>query len=298
MKALERNIINSRGEAGKEWLKSIPIIVESLSKQWQLTNVTPVKNMRWNFVALATTSVNLPVVLKIGCDKNLIHDEYNTLKHFDGNGAINALEINIEYNALLLERAIPGYLLKEHLPLKIEDTINIYASIVKKLSTRELSDTRYIHAKEWCNAIDKIHDPRIAKHLIVMAKQLRSHLLNTAQREYLCHGDLHFENIIQRGSDWVVIDPKGIIGEISFEAAAFDLLNGDEMKDASTVSSKVIHRVSQLSKALEINYNRLLSWIFLRIIISAQWFVEANGDPSQMLILANCVYPLIDKHID
>lgn len=298
MKTLERNIINLYGKIGKEWLKSLPNIIEKLSKQWQLTNVKPVKNMSWNFVALATRKDNLPVVLKISCDKKLIQDEYNTLKQFDGNGAIKVLDIITEYNALLLEQAIPGYLLKEHHPLKIEDTINIYADVVKKLSKHELSDTNYTHAKEWCNAIDRIQNPRIAKHFIEKSMQLRSELLNTAQHEYLCHGDLHLENIIQHGSNWIIIDPKGIIGEMAFEAAAFDLISKDEMKDVSTISSKVIDRITQLSKALEISFDRLLSWIFLRIIISAQWFIEDNGDPTQMLELANCIYPLIDQHID
>lgn len=295
MKILEKNIINLYGETGKERLNSLPNMVEKLSKKWQLKDIKPVKNMSWNFVVLATQKDNHPVVLKISCDKKLIQDEYNTLKHFDGHGAISVLDINIEYNALLLEQAIPGYLLKEHHPLKVEDTISIYAKVVKELSTCGLSNNNYTHVSQWCNDIDKIHDSRIEKHFVDKAKQLRLALLNTAQHEYLCHGDLHLENIIQQGSNWLVIDPKGIVGEMAFEAAAFDLISKDEMKDVSTISSKLIDRITQLSKALEINFYRLLSWIFLRIILSAQWSIEDNGDPSQMLALANDIYPLLNR---
>ncbi len=117
--------------------------------------------------------------------------------------------------------------------------------------------------------------------------------MKTPHRDYLCHGDLHLENIIQQGSNWVVIDPKGIIGEMAFEAAAFDLISQEEMRDLSALPAKIVHRVQLLSHALDIDYNRLLYWTFLRVIISAQWFIEDNGDPSQMLILANCIYPLI-----
>lgn len=298
MKTLERNIINLHGEVGKQWLQSLPAIVKKLSELWQLTNIVPVKNMSWNFVVLAKQNNILPVVLKISCDSELIQNEYKTLKHFDCRGSIRAIDINTEYNALLLEQAIPGYLLKSHHPIKIEDTINIYAHVVNLLSAHELSDTNYTHAKKWCNAIDRIHDPRIPVQFLEKAKQLRSLLFNKTQREYLCHGDLHLENIIQQGSNWVIIDPKGIIGEMAFEAAAFDLISKDEMKDVSTISSKLLDRMTQLSEALEISFERLSSWIFLRIIISAQWFIEDNGDPNQMLTLASYVYPLLDVSID
>lgn len=125
------------------------------------------------------------------------------------------------------------------------------------------------------------------------AKQLKLNLLNSLKNEYLCHGDLHLENIIQNRNEWLAIDPKGIIGEMAFEAAAFDLLSNDELSDSSTTELKIVNRVKQLSTALDIDPNRLLQWIFLRIIISAQWFVEDNGDPSRVLKLAQHVYPLL-----
>lgn len=295
IKTLKKNIINLFGETGKKWLDSLTSTVENLAQHWQLTDIRPVANMSWNFVALAIQKNNQPVVLKISCDAQLIQDEHRTLQHFNGHGAIKVLDINKQYNALLLEQAVPGYLLKAHHPLKIEDTVNIYAGVVKALSTNELSDDKYIHARKWCEAIDRIHDARIDKRFVDKAKQLRLMLLDTAQREYLCHGDLHLENIIQQDSNWVVIDPKGIVGEMAFEAAAFDLISFDEMNDTTTISVKIVGRVTQLSTILNINFDRLLSWIFLRIIISAQWFVEDNGDPTQMLALAEYVYPLLNR---
>lgn len=53
-------------------------------------------------------------------------------------------------------------------------------------------------------------------------------------------------------------------------------------------------RTLRLSNALEINVERLLSWIFVRAIISAQWFIEDGGDPSEALQLTAYVYPLLN----
>ena len=292
IKTLEKNIKNIHGQKGIDWLNALPTIQQKLSKFWSLTNIMPVNNMSYNYVALALQNNN-PVVLKISCDKQLIQDEYKALKHFNGQGSIRALDIHSELNALLLEQAVPGYLLKEHHPEKIADTIHIYSNVVKALANQPLSDNNYTHVSQWCKAIDRITDSKIEKHFSDKAKKLKSELLSTTQPEYLCHGDLHLENIIKQKENWFAIDPKGIVGEMAFEAAAFDLVSKHELQDESNVPSLMLDRITKLSTALDINFDRLLSWIFLRILISAQWFIEDNGDPSQMLVLAKYIYPLI-----
>lgn len=292
MKTLEKNVVNAFGEEGRKWLHSLPEIVERLSHQWSLSYIQPVKNMSWNYVALALQKSNRPVALKISCDKKLILDEYKALQYFDGQGAVKVFEIDHENNALLLEQALPGTILKEK-QIPIHDKIEIYSQVIKILNKPIPLNSDYTHAREWCKAIDDIDDQRISKHLVEKAKQLRSELLDSANNEYLCHGDLHLENIIQQDSNWLVIDPKGIIGEMAFEASAFDLLSKEEMEDMAVAESIIVDRVTQLTAALGVDDKRLLGWIFLRIIISAQWFIEDKGDPANMLKLADYVYPLV-----
>ena len=116
MQRLEKNIRNAFGERGAEWLDTLPIIIQKLAQHWSLANIQRIKNMSWNYVAFSTQQSN-PVVLKISCDKQVIQDEYRALKHFNSHGAIKIIDIMHDYNAMLLEQAIPGYLLKEHHPL-------------------------------------------------------------------------------------------------------------------------------------------------------------------------------------
>ncbi|MCZ6913959.1 MAG: hypothetical protein O7C59_05525 [Rickettsia endosymbiont of Ixodes persulcatus] len=297
MRILKKNITNLFGKNGEEWLISLPKVVKKLAQQWSLAHIKPVNNMSWNYVALAFQENSLPIVLKISCDKQIIQDEYKALRHFDGHGSIKVLAINWQYNALLLQQAIPGHCLKELHPQKLAETIKIYSAVVQVLATPKIYDNSTAHVSQWCNAVDRITDSRIEKFFVDKAKQLRSALLNTAQPEYLCHGDLHLENILQHGSHWLAIDPKGIIGDTAFEAAAFALLSPDELKDSQQVTSKLIDRVEKLSITLGIDFNRLLAWIFLRTIISAQWFIEDNGEPSESLderlTLAKHVYPIL-----
>ena len=80
---------------------------------------------------------------------------------------------------------------------------------------------------------------------------------------------------------------------MAFEAGAFDLISKEEMKDTETFREKITEKAALLSNALDLDYDRLLYWIFLRVIISVQWFIEDNGDPSFMISLADGLYPLL-----
>lgn len=293
MSILERNVINIWGQQGQAWINQLPEIIRLLSECWSLTDIKPVKNMSYNYVALTNQQNKRPVVLKISCDKNLIADEYKALKHFNGRGAIKVIDINKNHNALLLEQASPGSLLKEQHPRDIKDTIRIYAAVIRELANHKQPDTQYIHAGKWCEAIDRIDDERITSQFIKKAKELKEFLLSSAKKEYLCHGDLHLENIIQHGNKWLSIDPKGIIGEMAFEAAAFDLIES-EWAESDTIQDEIINRVHLLASALDIDKDRLLAWFFLRVIISAQWFIEDNGNPDEMLNLASYIFPIIN----
>lgn len=295
MTALEKNVINLWGEPGKDWLERIPEIISVLSGYWRLSEISPVNNMNYNYVARAKNDREIPVVLKFSYDGALIEDEYRALMHFNGEGAVKVLDRNLDLNALLLEQAIPGESLKSNKIKNLEETIKVYTEIVVHLSSTERALSGFTHVKKWCDAIDRIHDNRIEAKFIDKAKLIRVFLLGSLENEYLCHGDLHLENIISHQNTWISIDPKGVVGEIAFEVAAFDLIEKSEWSEPELIEDKVNFRVHFLSDALKINRARLLKWIFLRVIISAQWFIEDNGDPDEMLRLASVLYPMLES---
>ncbi len=288
METLEKNVINVWGDTGREWLKRLPNIIDALSVHWKLSDVMPVENMSYNYIAFAKQHHNTHVVLKCGCDQALIENEYRALKHWDDLGSIRVIESVSCHNALLLEQAIPGTSLKES---DIENTIEIYAGIVKTLASKQIPKTKYTHVEKWCQAIDNITDSRISLKYIDKAKELKTYLLSSNRAEYLCHGDLHLDNIIRHQGSWLSIDPKGIIGEMAFEAAAFDVLDKSDWNEINTIPDKINQRLSRLANSLGIPEGRLRAWVFLRAMISAQWFIEDNGNPDEMLRLASVLYP-------
>ena len=290
---LRKNIINAYGQTGEQWYNSLSHTINTLQAHWSLTDIQPVPNMSWNYVAFAQQNANA-VILKMSADAKSMHHEYQALDHFAGIGAVKIIDYSSKHDALLLQRALNGTLLKEELSKNISNVIHIYAHIVNQLRSDKTSIYPFQHVKEWCLVIDEIHDPRIPLDYVEKAKQIRSWIFQTITDEYVCHGDLHLENIVLDQKQWLAIDPKGVIGEIAFEAAAFDLL--DEHENKSPKATSILKdRFHQLATALNIDTIRLTAWIFLKIMIAVQWFIEDKGDPSKMLSLAKNIYPLLQS---
>lgn len=288
MQLFQKNIINIWGKSGQSWLTQLPHTIESLKQTWSLTGIKPVANLSYNYVAFALQNEQSPVVLKISYDAQSILAEHQALKHFAVNGAISVIDFNKEKNALLLAQAQPGRSLKLSTH-EVNKKIIIYSEVVKNLkSNKKLGD--FPHVKIWCDVLDEIQTAVIPAHFVAKAKELRNMLLTTMTDEYICHGDLHLDNILQQQENWLAIDPKGIIAEIAFEAAAFDFLYENA---TDNVMEKITARADKLACALNIDINRLLAWIFLRAIISALWFIEDKDDPKAALQLAEYIYSLI-----
>ena len=121
---------------------------------------------------------------------------------------------------LLLERAVPSISLKSYFPNMEQESIEIVCKVMKKLHQANISAAYNLpHIKDWLTALDK--DWPIPDEHLQKARKLRDQLLQTSEADVLLHGDLHHDNILQNGDDWLVIDPKGVIGEPAYEVAAF-----------------------------------------------------------------------------
>lgn len=84
----------------------------------------------------------------------------------------------------------------------------------------------FIPLEEWLLSLKKLKTQALLQRLI--SKKLKDfvicrakELMSNQGEPVLLHGDLHHYNILQRQSEWLAIDPKGIIGEREFEIGTF-----------------------------------------------------------------------------
>lgn len=293
--AFIEKVINTWGEQGERWLNQLPTLIEQLQQRWGLSPLNAASNLSYNYIGLGCDAQQQAIALKICCDKDVYTAEYQALQHFQGRGCIRLVDHSTEHAALLLEQAIPGVLLKTRLKDDFSTICQHYAAIVNSIAAIKLPPEHAFQSVASClQTLDRVQDARVPAEFITLAQQLRKKLLATCDQNYLCHGDLHLENIIQHGQSYIAIDPKGIVGEKAFEAAAFDLISATEMQqlDSCTIQSLIQQRLQQLASCLGLTYQRLLWWVFLRLILSVLWSIEDHTDYDKQLALAVELYPL------
>ena len=288
---LKKHVIGAWGELGQQWLEQLPQIIARLAEQWHLSDIKPIQFPSYNYVAFCKQHDDLPIVLKISCDAQLIADEYKMHKHFNGQHAVRVFAYDDQLHAVLLEMAVPGEPLRE---MNRNQAIPIYANIVKQLHDlpQDKADT-YSSYKTWLKALDNIEDSSLMP-FVSQAKLLIQQLEQHPQPLFICHANLHLQNIISHQDQYVAIDPKGVVGELAFELSSFNLLTMSEIKANKEMKELIQHRLAGLAVQANCDKQRLLAWFYLRVLIHAQWFCEDQGDFSQNIILLQHLQNLLE----
>lgn len=278
MEKLKENITKIYGSRGENWLARLPLSIDGLKTAWGLSNLKPLSNLSYSYV-LEGFQGEIPIILKLSPDGDLIEKEAQSLDTFKGFGAVSLLEHNAL--ALLLERAVPGTPLKNSNPK--ESRIEIACNVIKRLHQvppPHFSKGSFPHIKEWLADIDKEWD--LPKEHLDRARRLKKRLIKKDQgSEVLLHGDLHQENILSHDNGWVVIDPKGVIGCFIHEVWA---CIEDPMQDLKFVS-----------KYFGYPFQDIAEWYYVRLILAACWQVEDSLDPRHFLSLAQSALPIINN---
>jgi len=282
MTTFHSNIISIYGEKGEAWLDELPRLVAAISSKLDLRDLKEVANLTYNYVLSGLQGYN-PIILKLGLDHEALNREAFALKCFAGHGVVKVLAE--DKGMLLLERAVPGTSLKSYFPTNENESIEIACRVMQKLHKANIPITHnFPHIKDWLAALDR--DWPIPDAYLKKARSLRDRLMQSPAPEVLLHGDLHHDNILQNGNDWLVIDPKGVIGEPAYEVAAFirnpipELLNH---VDATTI---IHNRITYFAEALTLHSGRIIDWCFVQAVLAWVWALEDGCDMSYFEQLA------------
>lgn len=274
MKKLEENIINLYAEQGKQWLANLPQLIARLEITYGLSHLKPFENLSYNYVLSGFQDVQ-PIVLKVGLDSNALKQEALALKAFAGFGAVNVLMENEEM--LLLERAVSGVSLKSYFFEKDNNAIQITCECLRRLHEAPIPNAhRFPHINDWLTALDK--SLNIPNELLDKARMLREKLISTSAKPILLHGDLHHDNILQNGNNWVVIDPKGLIGEPAYDIAAFIRNPMPELLQHNNALNIINNRILQFAKIFNLSEQRIIDWCYVQAVLAWVWALEDGGE--------------------
>lgn len=278
MSTFESNIISIYHERGKLWLQRLPQLVEKISSRLQLRDLREVSNLSNNYV-LSGFQGNKPIILKLSPNSEALEREAVALKCFAGHSAVKTLASG--EGMLLLERAVPGTPLKSLFPEKEREAHEIACKLMQKLWHVNMPENHsFPHIKDWLSVLDKHW--QIPSDTLQKARKLRDQVLQTCGPDILLHGDLHHDNILQNGDSWVVIDPKGVIGDPTYEVAAFIRNPMPELLRSHNAVKMIQNRITRFANLFKLPPNRILDWCFVQAVLAWSWALEDGCDPTYM----------------
>ena len=217
------------------------------------------------------------------------------LRYFDGRGAARLLQA--DEGAHLLE-----YIGGEDLSglarqgrLGDEQAAAIIADVLNRLhAASEAPPEGLFPLRRWFhNLFRKAEVDRQAgiESLFVRAAPRAEVLLNDPREVRVLHGDIHHENIrhhAERG--WLAFDPKGLVGERTYDAANtfYNPLDAPELTEDE---DRLLRLAALLADRLNIEPERLLAFVYVYGALSASWMDEDGGDAGDTLRIASIVEP-------
>src|SRR5574341_578341 len=200
-----RTIENAYGEDGKQLIANLPTLIDETSTRWGLTNVEPVPNLSYNFVAFAKRGDDT-VVLKIGVPNRELTSEMAALLLFDGKGACRLIDCDERKGFLLLERLQPGVMLstmeddEEATHIAAEVMIKIWRPLeLDSLLSQEQAPAlqKFVRLSDWFSGLKRL---RVLFHggtgplnekLVDRVERSAKDFFTENQKPVLMHGDFH-----------------------------------------------------------------------------------------------------------
>ena len=274
-------ILDIHGQRGTAWLEALPALLAECAARWSLTILPPFPDLSYNYVTPVIGPGGESWVLKAGVPHGELWSEIDALRLFDGRGIARLLDADRARGVLLLERVLPGGLLREL--ADVDEQIAALSGVLRRL-WRPLPDEHPFRTiTDLARGFDRLratfdggYGP-FPPERIERAAALFRELASDGTPAMLIHGDMNPGNVLRGERDtWLAIDPKGYAGQPYFDVATFLNDPPDDLSAAGLLRLQA-RRVAALAEALDAPRDELLAWAEAHAVLSGWWSYEDHG---------------------
>jgi streptomycin 6-kinase len=268
------------GDDAKLWVAGVRALIAELVDRWELELGDPVDAAAGRYVVPGVRSGQHAVFLALTYPDGWFFDEVAALIHWDGDGAVPLLDHDPR-GAELLARPEPGTPLAT---LDDEDeALGRAAAVAERLWIADPGGLASVagEAQEWARTMLGRHHLAgrpFERDLVHEAVAAIRDLLGTAPTGVLLHGDLTLAHVVEDGERDVAIEPRPLVGEPEFDAAA--LLRDKAAELAANPEEgrdRIQHRFDLLRERLGLDGVRLKSWALAVAVDEAIWDHEQGA---------------------
>ncbi len=246
------------------WLEALPGLLDACADRWSLRIGTPFERSHVSFVTRATRADDSEVVLKLQFPHRECEHESAALTHWNGNGAVRLLALDVDRHALLVERCKPGTHLSER---GSDEALSVFISLLPRLWKPAgapfvtLSD----EAARWAENVPRSWEAAgrpFERILVDEAVETLKALSASQGEQVLLHQDLHADNVLRAEREpWLAIDAKPLAGEREFGVAP--IVRSSELGHSREL---VRGRLERLTSDLGLDRERARGWAFAQTL--------------------------------
>lgn len=274
-------MLNLHGPSARAWLAELPIRIRSLEEKWDLAVGPPFAGLSYHYVAPGVRREGGGIVLKLAPPHLEMPHEAESLKAFQGRGAVRWLAEDQGAGALLLERVGLG---QDSRRLPDEQAARAVADVMRQIHRPLEGPYPFPTIQDWGKAFDELRRRHhggpgpLPRRVVDKAEGVYADLTASMAAPVLLHGDLHHDNVLSAGADrWLAVDPQGGIGEPAYEVGAFLRNPVPEVWSWRDLARAMERRVRVFAEELGFDRRRLFGWGFAQAVLSAVWSVEEQG---------------------
>jgi len=262
------------------------------AERWGLSGYRLIPSFSANLVLTCHNAERGGAVLKLG-DPEAIRNEWQALLAFEGRGFCRTYEADPANGVLLIERVKPGTPLRDEPSL--EKRISVFCSLYENLHLPPAQADGYPTYGGWVGRITEYMSkrtdcPELYRHM-AKAHEIYLSIAASHSRETLLHGDFHHDNILRKdGGQYVVIDPKGVLGDPVFDIPRF-ILNEFEEEITPALRPKINEVIRLVEAKLRLPADLIKQTLYVETAMGNCWCVESGATPEEFpALLANVAF--------
>ncbi len=220
------------------------------------------------------------------------------LCYFDGRGVVRLLRY--DEGAHLLEYAAGDELVTLVERGEDEKATRIIAQVIEQLHSvsQEVPRNGLIALDRWFEALfAKAETDRQAgvESIYVRSAALAERLLAGQREVHVLHGDLHHRNIRQSSRGWLAFDPKGMVGERTYDCV--NTLCNPIMPELVHNETRLLTDAAIFADMLSLKLSRVLAFTHAYACLNARWWSQ-RIDPGNILQWHLNVALIIEPHLE
>lgn len=244
---------------------------------WELTNPQIINKTHTSSI-YTVFHENETVILKLLSESEV--DEQRgafALSYFDGRGAVKLL--HADDGAQLIEYAPGAELVTLVERGEDEKATFIIAEVLQQLHgvPQDAPHDGLVPLDRWFHALlEKAAGDKQAgtNSLYMRAAPLAERLLNDQQEIRVLHGDIHHYNIRLSPRGWLAFDPKGLVGERTYDCA--NTLCNPVIPELVHNETRLLNNAAILAKSLSLDMQRVLAFTYCYACLNASWWTQLH----------------------